>query len=87
MTGTDVIEIARAALVVVLTVCGPLLATSLIVGLVVSLVQAVTQIQEQTLTFVPKVLSMGIVLLMTLPMMGHALADFTHLISDKIIAG
>jgi flagellar biosynthetic protein FliQ len=87
MDAQAVIEIAKATLVLVLTVCGPLLLTSLVVGLVVSLFQALTQVQEQTLTFVPKLMAMGVVLLMTLPMIGHAMADFTRVIADHIISG
>lgn len=87
MAPADVIEITRAALVVILTICGPLLLTSLVVGMVVSLFQALTQIQEQTLTFVPKLVAMGVVLMLTLPMIGHAMADFTHVVSDHIIHG
>lgn len=87
MSPTDVMEIARAALIVVLTVCGPLLLAALIVGIAVSLLQALTQIQEQTLTFVPKLMVMGVVLLLSLPMIGHAMADFTHVIADRIVRG
>jgi flagellar biosynthetic protein FliQ len=87
MAPADVIEITRAALVVILTICGPLLLTSLVVGMVVSLFQALTQIQEPTLTFVPKLVAMGVVLMLTLPMIGHAMADFTHVVSDHIIHG
>jgi flagellar biosynthetic protein FliQ len=87
MTGFDAMEIARSGLVLVLTIAGPLLITSLIVGVVVSLFQALTQIQEQTLTFVPKIMAMGIVLLLCLPMIGHALSDFTLQISDRIVHG
>ncbi|HEX8484337.1 flagellar biosynthetic protein FliQ [Sphingomonas sp.] len=87
MTATDVVDITRAALMVIITVCGPLLMTALIVGIAVSLVQALTQIQEQTLTFVPKLAAMGVVLLMSLPMIGHAMSDFTTLIADRIIQG
>jgi len=87
MTGFDAMELARAGLVLVLTIAGPLLITSLIVGVAVSLFQALTQVQEQTLTFVPKVMAMGLVLLLCLPMIGHALSDFTAQISDRIIHG
>lgn len=87
MTAFDAIEIARAALVLVLTVVGPMLITSLIVGVVIGLLQALTQIQEMTLTFVPKLLAMGMVFLLCLPMIGHAMADFTHTISDRIVHG
>lgn len=87
MTSYDAMEIARSGLVLVLTIAGPLLITSLIVGVAVSLFQALTQVQEQTLTFVPKVMAMGIVLLLCLPMIGHAMSDFTLQISDRIIHG
>ncbi len=85
MTPEDVIAITHAALLVVLTVCGPLLLTSLVVGTFVSLFQALTQVQEQTLTFVPKLLAMGVVLLLTLPMIGHAMGDFTAVLADRIV--
>jgi len=87
MTATDAIDIARAAMVLVLTVCGPLLLVSLVVGMIVSLFQALTQVQEQTLTFVPKLGAMGVTLLLTLPMIGHALHDFTALLADRIVHG
>jgi flagellar biosynthetic protein FliQ len=87
MAPADTIEIARAALIVVLTVCGPLLMTALVVGAGVSLLQALTQVQEQTLSFVPKLIAMGLVLLLSLPMIGHAMADFTRLIADRIVHG
>ena len=87
MTAHDAMEIARAGLMLTLTIVGPLLITSLIVGVAIGLFQALTQVQEQTLTFVPKLLAMGVVLLLCLPMIGHALQDFTAQISDRIIHG
>ncbi|OWK33112.1 flagellar biosynthesis protein FliQ [Sphingomonas mucosissima] len=87
MTAHDAIEITRAAMVLVLTIVGPMLITSLIVGVVIGLVQALTQIQEMTLTFVPKLLAIGMVLLLCLPMIGSAMANFTHQLSDRIIQG
>jgi len=87
MTATDAMEIARAGMVLTLTIAGPLLVTSLIVGVAIGLFQALTQVQEQTLTFVPKLMSMGLVLLLCLPMIGHALSTFMMQISDRIIHG
>lgn len=87
MTAFDAIEITRAAMVLVLTIVGPMLITSLIVGVVIGLVQALTQIQEMTLTFVPKLLAIGMVLLLCLPMIGGAMANFTHQLSDRIVHG
>lgn len=87
MDAHDAMEIARAGLVVMLTIAGPLLMTSLIVGTAIGLLQALTQIQEQTLTFVPKLMAMGLVLLLSLPMIGAAMDDFTTALSDRIVSG
>lgn len=59
-----------------LTVAAPLLATALLIGVVVSLVQALTQIQEQTLTFLPKLLGIGAVFLLIMPWMLRQLIQF-----------
>ncbi len=67
MTPDDVVALARRALEITLLLSGPLLITSLVVGVVISLLQAVTQIQEQTLTFVPKFLAIVVVFLLMLP--------------------
>ena len=87
MNPSDVIELARAGLVLVLTVAGPMLLTSLIVGVIVGLFQALTQVQEATLTFVPKLLAVGLVMLLSLPMIGHAMSIFMAQIADHIVAG
>ena len=87
MSSSQVIELAEATLMLVLTVCGPLLLTSLIVGVFIGLFQALTQIQETTLTFVPKLMAMGLVFLLMLPTMGQALNGFMLKVSDLIIAG
>ncbi len=80
-------ELARAGLLLVLTIAGPMLIASLIVGVVIGLVQALTQIQEMTLTFVPKLLAIGLALLLSLPMIGAALAGFMMRIAALIVAG
>ena len=87
MTAADAIQIAQAALLVILTIAGPMLLTSLIIGVAIGLLQALTQIQEMTLTFVPKLMVMGVVLLLCLPMIGDALSNFMAQIADRIIAG
>ncbi|MGN6374325.1 MAG: flagellar biosynthetic protein FliQ [Sphingomonas sp.] len=87
MTAADAMEIARAALLLILTVTGPLLLAALVTGVAISLLQALTQVQEQTLTFVPKLMAMGVMLMISLPMIGTALGDFMRLVSDKIIHG
>lgn len=87
MTSPEAIEIARAALVLVLTIAGPMLIAALIVGVVIGLLQALTQVQEMTLTFVPKILVLGVVMLLSLPMIGHALSAFMDRIADAIVTG
>ena len=67
MTPEAVVTIARQALETTVILSGPLLLTALVVGVLISLVQAVTQIQEQTLSFVPKFLAIVIVFLLMLP--------------------
>lgn len=87
MGAADVMELTRAALLLVLTVAGPLLVASLLTGVLIGLLQALTQVQEMTLTFVPKLLVMGVVFLMCLPMMGQALGRFMTLVNERIISG
>jgi flagellar biosynthetic protein FliQ len=87
MNSVQAIEISRAAMMLVLTIAGPMLIASLIVGVVVGLFQALTHVQEVTLTFVPKVLAIGLVMLLWLPTIGQALSVFTGRITDLIIAG
>ena len=76
MTPQMVVAIGREALTVVILVSGPLLAFGLIIGLVISIFQAVTQINEMTLTFVPKILAVAAALLIFLPWMISMLTDF-----------
>jgi len=80
-------ELAQAAMMLVLTIVGPMLITSLVVGVVIGLFQALTQVQEMTLTFVPKLLAIGIVMLLCLPTIGQAMAHFMAVVSDHIVTG
>lgn len=86
MSETDTVELAREAILVLLQVSGPLMLISLVIGLVISVVQAVTQIQEVTLTFVPKIIVMFVSLLVLLPFMLSSLTTFTERVMDKIIS-
>jgi flagellar biosynthetic protein FliQ len=72
-----VLDLAQNALKTMLLVGGPLLAITLIVGLLVSIFQALTQINEATLTFIPKILAMGGALLILGPWMLRILSSFT----------
>lgn len=87
MTGPEVLDVARDALVTLISTAAPILAVGLVVGLIIALFQAITQLQEMTLTFVPKIIAVFIALLVTFPFMGRNLADLMQRISERIIAG
>ncbi len=70
------IELLNRAVMVALLTAAPLLVTALVVGVLVSLVQALTQIQEQTLTFIPKLLAVAVVMLLSLPWMVRELVGY-----------
>jgi flagellar biosynthetic protein FliQ len=76
----------REAMMVVLKLGGPPLLAALVVGLVMSLVQAVTQINEQIVAFVPKMLAVVGTLLVLGPYMSATLADFARLLFDRLVA-
>jgi flagellar biosynthesis protein FliQ len=87
MGGAEVLDLARTAIWVTIKIAAPVMLAGLAVGFVVSLFQALTQIQEQTLAFIPKILSIFIVLLLTLPFMADSLNAFMATISEWIIRG
>ena len=78
MTPQMVISIGREALQVTLLVAAPMLGFGLLIGLVISIFQAVTQINEMTLTFVPKILAVALALLLFMPWIINTLTDFTR---------
>lgn len=77
MDAVEVINIVREAIWVLILVSAPIMITALVVGLTVALLQALTQVQEMTLTFVPKILAMLLVMIIALPYMLQSLQDFT----------
>jgi flagellar biosynthetic protein FliQ len=79
-----VVSIGREALTVTLLVAGPMLLFGLVIGLVISIFQSVTQINEMTLVFVPKILCVALALLVFLPWMINTILDFTHHMYDLI---
>ena len=80
-------ELMREAIFVSLKLAGPPLAVALLVGTVMSLVQAVTQINEQTVAFVPKMIAICGTLILLGSFMMNALGDFTRMLFDRIIGG
>jgi len=87
VTGPEVIDVARDSIVTLVLVASPLMLVGLAVGLVISLFQALTQIQEMTLVFVPKILAMFIAMLIALPFMGDALQGYMARIAAHITGG
>ena len=83
MDGNFVIGLAQQVISLVVDITGPLLIVGLVVGLIISIFQATTQIQEQTLTFVPKIAAIIIVLLIAGPWMLELLQSFTaHILGN-----
>jgi flagellar biosynthetic protein FliQ len=87
MTGPEVLEVARDSIWTIVLVAAPVLVVGLVVGVAISLVQALTQIQEQTLVFVPKILAVFLTLLIALPFMADAMHSHMMRISSRIIGG
>ncbi|MFZ5731257.1 MAG: flagellar biosynthesis protein FliQ [Pseudomonadota bacterium] len=87
MTGPETLDVARDAIWTIVIVSAPLMGVGLVVGVAVSLVQALTQIQEQTLVFVPKIIAMFLTMLIALPFMADALQGQMMRISSRIIGG
>ena len=73
MTGPEVLDVARDAILTLVLVSAPLMLVGLVVGVAISLLQALTQIQEMTLVFVPKILAIFVAMLLALPFMADAL--------------
>ena len=79
------LEVGRDAVIVTLKLGAPLMLIALLIGLVISLFQALTQIQEVTLTFVPKIIVVFVAMLVLAPFMLHTLTDFTERIMQQAI--
>jgi flagellar biosynthetic protein FliQ len=86
MDPASAIDFARTAILVLLEMIAPALLTALVVGLGIGLLQALTQIQEQTLVFVPKIVAVFVVLLIALPSAGAALGGLMTDIAQRIAA-
>jgi flagellar biosynthetic protein FliQ len=87
MNSADAIDLAHETVIVALKLGAPVLLLALAVGLVISFLQALTQMQEMTLTFVPKVLVILVSLLLLLPFMLSTLSAFMESLVGRIVAG
>jgi flagellar biosynthetic protein FliQ len=84
MTGAETLDFARESIYLLIELAAPTMLTALVVGVVIGLLQAMTQIQEMTLVFVPKILAIFLVLLFALPMAGEAMATYMNNIAVRI---
>lgn len=78
ITVEQAIDLLRDAMLVTLLIIGPILFIGMLIGLVISLIQAVTQIQEQTLAFVPKIFAMATAVVFVMPWMFQRLLEYTR---------
>ncbi len=87
MTGPETLDLARESIFVLLQMAGPIMLVALGVGLTIALFQALTQIQEMTLVFVPKILTIFLSLMIALPFMGQIMGAYMERIVLRIAAG
>ena len=87
MTGADVLDVARDTIWTVLILAAPMMVVALVIGVAISLLQALTQIQEMTLAFIPKILAMFVTLLLALPFMGDVLQAHMTRLAARIMGG
>lgn len=85
MNQTEIIELAREAIIMTIQMSGPVMAVGLIVGVAIALVQALTQIQEMTLVFVPKILAIFMAIFVFLPGFAQAMTAYMESLADRII--
>jgi flagellar biosynthesis protein FliQ len=86
MNELDVAALIREGMLVILKLGGPMLLIALAIGLLVSFLQAITQINEATLSFVPKVIGLGVALVLLGPFMFATLERYTQLLLDRMVA-
>jgi flagellar biosynthesis protein FliQ len=87
MNEIDALDMLRAALWTVLVVSAPGVLAAMIIGLAIALLQALTQVQEMTLTFVPKIIAIFVAIVLTAPLMGSELQSLTNLVFSRIQSG
>lgn len=86
MSEADVLEVGREALLVVLKTSGPIMLSGLAIGLIIALFQALTTIQELTLTFVPKIIVIFFAIIVFLPFMMTTVIEFARHLFDRMVA-
>ena len=87
MNEADALDIVQAAIWTVIVASGPAVLAAMIVGVVIAFIQALTQVQEMTLTFVPKILAVMITVAVSAPFIGAQISAFTNVIFERIETG
>ncbi|ANM09165.1 flagellar biosynthetic protein FliQ [Rhizobium leguminosarum bv. trifolii] len=87
MNEADALDLFQAAIWTVLIASGPAVLAAMVVGLIIALIQALTQVQEATLTFVPKIVAVLITVGVTAPFVGSQVSIFTNLVFSRIQSG
>lgn len=87
MNEADALDIVQAAIWTVIVASGPAVLAAMIVGVVIAFIQALTQVQEMTLTFVPKILAVMITIAVSAPFIGAQISIFTDVIFSRIQSG
>lgn len=85
MNETEIIDIAREAIMLTITIGAPVMLVGLVIGVAIALVQALTQIQEMTLVFVPKILAIFLAIFILFPAFVSTMQGFMNTIADKIV--
>ena len=86
MSGAEVLDVGREALWLTIQMSAPMLIVGLVVGVAIGLFQALTQIQEATLVYAPKIVAIFVSLLVFLPLMGALMSGFMRHIAERIAA-
>ncbi|MGE6781121.1 MULTISPECIES: flagellar biosynthesis protein FliQ [Ensifer] len=87
MNEADALDIVQAAIWTVIVASGPAVLAAMVVGVVIAFIQALTQVQEMTLTFVPKILAVMITVAVSAPFIGAQISIFTDIVFSRIQSG
>jgi flagellar biosynthetic protein FliQ len=86
MNGAEVLDVGREAIWLAIQLAAPILIVGLVVGVAIGLMQSLTQIQEATLVYAPKIIAIFVALLLFLPLMGALMSGFMRHIAERISA-
>jgi flagellar biosynthesis protein FliQ len=87
MDSATVLDVAREGIWLIIMVSAPMMIVGLLVGVVIALFQALTQIQELTLVFVPKIIAIFLTMLVVLPFMGESMSAYMQRVASLIVVG